>query len=194
MWMWVYFTKVHQLVLSKVTCTVIQKVAPSRSEFFGLGAEKFDSRKSPCDLYLCGVCGPGERRLDGRCGDQIPVGARFSAPVQTGPGAQPVPYAMGYGSLSREWSGRSVALTTHPHLVPRLKKENFHSGPSWPVLGLNLPLVLPYLCGAVFELLPVHNPSVHAWRLSCPSSASPRLCQIIPHTRLRDLYIRLMTH
>jgi hypothetical protein len=37
----------------------------------------------------------------GRSGDRIPVGARFSAPVQTGPGAYPASYAMGTGSLSR---------------------------------------------------------------------------------------------
>ena len=37
----------------------------------------------------------------GRSGDRIPVGARFSAAVQTGPGAHPASYAMGTGSLSR---------------------------------------------------------------------------------------------
>ena len=35
----------------------------------------------------------------GRSGDRIPVGARFSAPVQTGPGAHPASYTMGTGSL-----------------------------------------------------------------------------------------------
>jgi hypothetical protein len=34
-------------------------------------------------------------------GDRIPVGARFFAAVQTGPGAHPAPYKMGTGSLSR---------------------------------------------------------------------------------------------
>ena len=33
----------------------------------------------------------------GRSRDQIPVGARFSALVQTGPGAKPAFYAMGTG-------------------------------------------------------------------------------------------------
>ena len=37
----------------------------------------------------------------GRSGDRIQVGARFSAPVQTGPGAHPASYTMGNGSLSR---------------------------------------------------------------------------------------------
>ena len=31
----------------------------------------------------------------------IPVVARFSAPIQTGPGAHPVSYTMGTGSLSQ---------------------------------------------------------------------------------------------
>ena len=33
----------------------------------------------------------------GRSGDRIPVWARFSAPVQTGPGAHPTSYTMGTG-------------------------------------------------------------------------------------------------
>jgi hypothetical protein len=39
--------------------------------------------------------------FDGRSGDRIPVGAKFSAPVQTGPGAHQASYTMGTGSLSR---------------------------------------------------------------------------------------------
>ena len=35
----------------------------------------------------------------GRSGDRIPVGARFSAPVQTGPGAHPASCKMGTGSF-----------------------------------------------------------------------------------------------
>ena len=49
--------------------------------------------------------------------------ARFSAFVQTGPGAHPTLYTMGTGSLSRGWRCRGVSLTTHPHLAPRLKKQ-----------------------------------------------------------------------
>ena len=37
----------------------------------------------------------------GRSGDRIPVGARFSAPVQTGPGAHPTSCTMGSGYFSR---------------------------------------------------------------------------------------------
>jgi len=35
----------------------------------------------------------------GRSGDRIPMGARFYAPVQTGPGAHPASCTMGTGSF-----------------------------------------------------------------------------------------------
>ena len=35
----------------------------------------------------------------GRSGDRIPVGARFSAPIQTGPGAHPASCTIGTGSF-----------------------------------------------------------------------------------------------
>jgi hypothetical protein len=71
-----------------------------------------------------GYCSPHCDSLRaGRTGDRIPVGARFSAPIQTDPGAHPASYTVDIGSVSRALSGRGVALTTHPHLAPRLKKE-----------------------------------------------------------------------
>ena len=50
----------------------------------------------------------------GLSGDRIPVGARFSAPVQTGPGAHPASCTMGTGSLPGVKSGRGETLTPHP--------------------------------------------------------------------------------
>jgi hypothetical protein len=50
-------------------------------------------------------------------------GARFSAPVQTGPGAHPASCIMGTGSFPGVKSGRGVTLTTHPLLVPLVMKE-----------------------------------------------------------------------
>ena len=44
--------------------------------------------------------------------------ARFSAPVQTGPGSHPVSRTMGTGSFPGVKSGRGVKLTSHPLLVP----------------------------------------------------------------------------
>jgi len=51
----------------------------------------------------------------GRSGDQIPVGARFSTPLQTGLEAHPTSYIMGNGP------GRGVGYPPHP--ASRLKKE-----------------------------------------------------------------------
>ena len=59
----------------------------------------------------------------GGSGDRIPVGARFSAPVQTSPGAHPPSCTMGTGSFPRVKSGRGLTLTPHPLLVPLVMKE-----------------------------------------------------------------------
>jgi len=70
---------------------------------------------------------------DGRSVDRIPVGTRFSAPVQTSLGAHPASYTMDMGSLLRV--KRSERDVYHPqHLAPRLNKE--HSYTSTPPLGL----------------------------------------------------------
>jgi hypothetical protein len=49
-------------------------------------------------------------------------GARFSVPIQTGSGSHPASCTMGTGSFPGE-TGRGVAFTTNPHLVPRLNEE-----------------------------------------------------------------------
>jgi hypothetical protein len=49
--------------------------------------------------------------------------ARFSAPVQTGPGARPASCAMGTGSFLGVKSGRGATLTPHPLLVLLVMKE-----------------------------------------------------------------------
>jgi len=54
----------------------------------------------------------------GRSGDRIPVGTRFSAPVQTVPGVHPASCTMGTVSFPGVKSGRGVKLTPHPLLVP----------------------------------------------------------------------------
>ena len=58
-----------------------------------------------------------------------PVAARFSAPVQTEPGAHPASCIMGTGSFPGVKSGRGVTLTPHPLLVP------------WPWKGRAIPLL-----------------------------------------------------
>jgi len=68
-------------------------------------------------------------RATGQSGDRIPVGARFSAPVQTGPGVHPTSYTMGTGSLPvAKRPGRSVNHS--PHLTPKLKKEYSYTATS----------------------------------------------------------------
>ena len=55
--------------------------------------------------------------LDGP-GIEFRWGARFSAPVQTGPGAHPATCTMGTGSFPGVKSGEGVTLTPQPILVP----------------------------------------------------------------------------
>ena len=88
-----------------------------------------DSRLCTLGLCLPQFSGPGssvgiatELRA-GRSGDRIPVGARFSVPVQTGPGAHPASCIVGTGSLPGVKSGRNVTLTPHPLLVPWSSKS-----------------------------------------------------------------------
>ena len=50
-------------------------------------------------------------------------GARFSAPVQTGPEAHRASFTVGTGSFPGVRCGRGVTLTPHPLLVSRSKIE-----------------------------------------------------------------------
>ena len=59
--------------------------------------------------------------LAGWSRNRIPVDARFSAPVQNGPGDHPTSYTMNVVSPSWGQGGRGVVLTTLPsHLVPKI--------------------------------------------------------------------------
>ena len=75
----------------------------------------------------------------GRSGDQILVGARFSAPDQTGPGAHPASFTMGTGSfprVKRPERGIDHPPTSSAEVEERVELYlSFPSGPSWPVLG-----------------------------------------------------------
>ena len=94
--------------------------------------------------------------LDGP-GIEFRWGARFSAPVQSGPGAHPAYYTMGTGSFPGvKRPGRGV---DHPPPYSAEIKERVElhlystSGPSCPVIGWTLPS--PYLpfdvrnCGGI---------------------------------------------
>jgi len=53
----------------------------------------------------------------------MPVGSRFSALVQTGPGVHPASCTMSTGSFLGVKSSRGVTLTPHPLLVPWSRKS-----------------------------------------------------------------------
>jgi len=111
--------------INKTKHCVVQLVG---NKFVYMLQRSRDSSVGIATLY--GLEGPG---IESRWG------ARFSAPVQTGPGAYPAFYIMGTGSfLGEKRPGRGVDHP--PHLAPRLKKEYSYTstsplGLSWPVLG-----------------------------------------------------------
>ena len=93
----------------------------------------------------------------GRSGIKSQWGARFSAPLQTGPGAYPASCTMGTGSFSEvKRPGRGV---DHP---PPSKFQGQEivglylytpSGPSWPVMGAPLPYISDtYVC-SIFSFI-----------------------------------------
>jgi hypothetical protein len=66
----------------------------------------------------------GYWRWAGRSGVRIPAGDRefvFSKTVQIGCMTHPVSYSIAIGVLSRGYNGRDVMLTSHFHLVQRLR-------------------------------------------------------------------------
>ena len=77
--------------------------------------------------------------IAGRSGDRIPVGVRFSAFVQTGPGTHPASYTMGTGSfLGMKRPGHGVDLPSPSSAEVKERVELYlysPSGPSWPVIG-----------------------------------------------------------
>jgi len=87
---------------------------------------------------------------------------RFSAPVQTGPGAHPASCTKGTRSFPVVKYGRGMLLTSHPLLVPRSWKSRAITLPTlWatrrPVTGTLLPFyitfsTLPYFVADTFGL------------------------------------------
>jgi hypothetical protein len=79
----------------------------------------------------------------------MPVGARFSALVQTGPGAHPASCTVGTGYFLGAKSGRDVTLTPHPLQVPwSWKSRAMPLPPLWavrPVQSLSACTVELYL-------------------------------------------------
>jgi len=81
---------------------------------------------------LLDVSGPGSvvgiatgYGLDGP-GIESRWGARFSAPLQTGPGAHPTSCTMGAGSFSGVKCGRAMTLTPHPFSCRSQERVELH--------------------------------------------------------------------
>jgi hypothetical protein len=64
----------------------------------------------------------GDLLRAGRSVDRVPVEARFSAPVQTGPGAHPASCTTGNGYFLGV-NGRGVGLTTKPPFSTEVKER-----------------------------------------------------------------------
>jgi hypothetical protein len=77
-------------------------------------------------------------------GDRIPVVARFSAPVQTCPGAHPASYTMGtvsFAGVKRPGCSVDYPLSTIAKVKERVELYIYSlPGPSWPVIGWTLHL------------------------------------------------------
>ena len=134
---------------------------------------------------------------DGRSGDRIPVGARFSAPVQTGPGAHPASCTMDTGSLPRVKSGRGVTLTPHFLLVPWSRKGK--AIPLLPLWAVRPVQSLTACTRAIFTFtfLPQRkNVLWHSLRhtelvLTTPSTHKSTPPYSIPYVAFNELYVGL---
>jgi len=66
--------------------------------------------------------------------DRIPVGVRFSAPVQTSSEAHPASYIMGNGSfLGVKWPGHGVDLPLPPNAEVKERAELYLYSSSGPL-------------------------------------------------------------
>ena len=111
--------------------------------------------------FFLHFCGSGQRSLyndplrTGRPGDRIPVGARFSSPVQTGPRAHPASCTVGIGSfpgIKRPERGVDNSPPSSTEVKERVELYLYSpSGPSWAVLGWPLPFLHFYaVCNTEF--------------------------------------------
>jgi len=90
------------------------------------------------------------------------VGSRFSAPIQTSPGAHPASYTTGIGSfpgakVAGAW--RWPPTPSSAEVEGRVKLYIcFPSGPSWPVIGWTLPLWCTWRKEMLFHLAKTTHP------------------------------------
>jgi hypothetical protein len=113
------------------------------------------------DTALSSTWGPEQHSLYSnwlwawRSRDRIPVGARFSAPIQTSPGAHTVSHPIGTGSFSGVKRLRRGTDQPPPSSDEDKERVELYlystSGPSWPVLGWTLHLTLPLLSSRLYQ-------------------------------------------
>ena len=106
-------------------------------------------------LWICTQSDDGPEQLcrysdslwAGQSGDRISVGTRFTAPVQTDPGAHPASYTVATRSFPEvERPGRDADSPSPSTAEVKETVELYicsPSGPSWPVVGWTSPLPLP---------------------------------------------------
>jgi hypothetical protein len=88
---------------------------------------------------LLHVCWYSDSLQAGRSGDRIPVGVRFSAPIQSGPRVHPASYTTGTGSFPGVKQSGHVVDYQPPSSAEVKERVELYlyspSGLSWPVLG-----------------------------------------------------------
>ena len=136
-WMWLYAS---YDVITMLGIAVISLILPTSSQIY----ESYDIDIRGHDSSV----GTSTTLRAGRSWDRIPVGSRFSAPIQTGPGAYPASCTMGTGSFPGvKRLGRGAE---HPPPSKYRGHETVGlylyspSGPLWPVMGEPLPLPFSY--------------------------------------------------
>jgi hypothetical protein len=129
-------------------------------------------------------------------------GARFSAPVQTCPGAHPASCTMGTGSFRGVKRGRGVTLTPHPLLVPWSWKGT--AIPLLPRMGRSActePQCLYQGALYLYLLSPIYNFHVvyriqnnHHWIISYHIVSYHIISYIIYHISYRIVSYRIISY
>ena len=120
-------------------------------ELQDLGLFSWYAQSISCQIKLTLLCTGGWDNSVGiatRYGMDAPGiesrwGARFSAPVQTGPGAHLASYTMGTGSfpeVKRPGCGVDHAPPSSAEVKGRVELFLYSFGPSWPIIGWTLTL------------------------------------------------------
>jgi hypothetical protein len=123
-YVWLTHAAVEGLKIKMASSKILQAFVNYKKSIF----YKYPSASGPgSSVGIVTVYGPDDPGIESL------FGARFSAPVQTGPGAHPASRTMGTESFSGVKSGRGVTLTPHPLLVPLVMKE--YSYTSTPPMG-----------------------------------------------------------